>query len=65
MILYNNRRQLGQITRGAELKVLWSHPDSIEESALKSAMVKMREVGAYLQEICLLWFGWPSPSYLE
>lgn len=37
----------------------------MEESALRPAMVKMREAKPCLREICLFWFGWPSPSYLE
>lgn len=48
IILYTNSRQLVQTARGAELKILWSHPDSMEKRALRPAMDEDGKSGSLL-----------------
>lgn len=38
IILYTNSKQLVQTAKGAELRVLWSYPDSMKKSVLRPAM---------------------------
>lgn len=65
IILYTNCRQLVQTTRGAELRVLWSHFDLVKESAVRLDVGEDREseslpVGKLPSPVCLA-----NPSYLE
>ena len=56
--MYTNCRQLVQTARGAELRVLWSHFDSMKESVLRPAVGEDGEnesllIGKLPSPVCL------------